>query len=93
MDVPALVSARVGAIATRSNTLRTPSLADVEGEGLRVLRDVGLDVVLADTLVLQLVGVALVLDGGRRGDAGLLRANERALSPLVEAPAICSVLG
>lgn len=71
---------------TTSDTLVAPFLTDVEGEGLGVLGDVGRDVVLANTLVGEGVRVAFVVDGGHGGDAGLLEADERALSNLVGTP-------
>jgi voltage-gated potassium channel Kch len=92
-DLPARICAGVGSVTTCGDTLSAPCLADVEGEGLRVLGDVGGDVVLADAAVRECVGVAVVLDSRHASDAGLLQADERALGPLVAAPGVCGVSG
>jgi hypothetical protein len=54
-----------------SNTLCAVCLAYVEGEGLRVLGDVGCDAVFADAAVGQGIGIALIVKGGHAGDTGL----------------------
>lgn len=63
-----------------------PCLADEEGEGLRVLGDVGDNTVLADAGVCEIIRIALVLLGGHRSDAGLLEADEGALRLVLLAP-------
>jgi hypothetical protein len=92
-NIPARVCAGVGSVTTCGNALSAPCLADVEGEGLRVLGDVGRDVVFADAAVAKRVGVAVVLQSRHAGDAGLLQADERALGSLVGAPSVCGVSG
>jgi len=52
-----------------------PLLADVEGQCLGVLRDVGRDVVFADTAVCEGRGVAVVFEGREGGYARLLGAD------------------
>jgi hypothetical protein len=66
-----------------------PCLADEEGEGLRVLGDVGDNAVLADAGVCELIRIALVLLGGHGGHAGLLKADEGALRLVLLAPVRC----
>jgi hypothetical protein len=92
-DIPARVCTGVASVTTGGDALSAPCLADVEGEGLRVLSDVGRNVVLADAAVGKRVGVTVVLDSCHAGDAGLLQADERALGPLVAAPCVCGVSG
>lgn len=75
------------------NAVVAPLLADEEGEGLRILGDVGNDAVLAHTLVGQVIGIAGILGRGHGGDAGLLKANERALSLILAAPVVSVALG
>jgi len=93
LDVPALIRTGAGASSAVLDAVVAPLLADVEGQGLAVLGDVGGDVVLAHAAVLERVGVALVLVGGHGGHAGLLQADERALRLLVEAPCVWHMLG
>jgi hypothetical protein len=87
-DVPTRIRARIRSVPTVLNTVIAPRLADVERQRLRVLRHVGHDAVFAHAGVCQCVGVAFVGLGGQARDARLLRADERALGALVEAPAI-----
>lgn len=68
------------------DTLVAPLLADEEGQRLGVLGDVGGDAVIADTAVAQRIGIAVVDLSGLGGDAGLLKANERALSNVLVTP-------
>jgi len=70
----------------------SPLLADEVWQCLGVLCDVGRDTVLTDAGVGKSVGVAVVLLGGHGVDAGLLEADERALSPVLVTPVIPSRL-
>lgn len=87
-DVPALVGACIVTVAVLGAVV-TPLLADEEGQGLRVLSNVGNNAVLAHAAVGQIVGIARVRLSGHRGDSGLLEADERALCLVLLAPIIC----
>jgi hypothetical protein len=84
-DVPTSAGAGV-VVAAVPLAFVSPFLADVEGEGLRVLGDVRGNVVLTDAGVGEQVRITVVLDGGHRSHAGLLEADERALGFLVITP-------
>lgn len=67
--------------------LVAPFLANIEGDRLRVLGDVGADVVGAYAVVGQNVRITSVVNWLLRvGDAGKLKADERALFLLIGAP-------
>ena len=84
-SIPALVLAGVVAVAV-VDTVTAPLLADVEGECLRVLGDVGRDAVLADARVGQGLGVAVVVASGQGVDTRLLGADEWALCLVLVTP-------
>jgi hypothetical protein len=90
-NIPALVCTGVVTIAV-GNTLGAPCLANVEGESLGVLGDVGSDIVFADTAVGQKGCIAFVVESGKTGDTGLLQTDERALGALVGTPSSCGML-
>lgn len=79
-------------VAAVGDAVVSPLLADEEGQGLRVLGDVGRQAVVADALVGEVVSVAAVFLGGHGVDAGLLQTDERALGSVLGAPVIPSRL-
>lgn len=89
--IPTCRLARVVAIAV-VDTVVAPYLAHEEGQGLRVLGDVGDDAALADAVVCELLRIARVLVGSHGGDAGLLEADEGALGLVLLAPEVWSML-
>jgi hypothetical protein len=90
-NIPTCLLARVVAVAIVA-ALVAPYLAHEEGEGLRVLGDVGDDSVLADAVVCELLRIARVLLGGHGGHAGLLETDERALGLVLLAPEVWCML-
>lgn len=88
----ALVGACIVTVAVLGAVV-TPLLADEEGQGLRVLSNVGNNAVLAHAAVGQIVGIARVRLSGHRGDSGLLEADERALCLVLLAPIISVAFG
>lgn len=86
-------SARIGAgvvTAAVLYALGAPFGANVEGEGLGVLCDVGGDAVVADAGIGKCFPIALILACGGGVDAGQLSADEGALSLLVVTPGLPS---
>jgi len=88
----ALAPAGVVAIAG-SHTVVTPSLANEEGQCLRVLRDVGDNAVFAHTRVGQVIRVAGVGSGGHGGHTRLLETDEGTLGFVLLAPVLSIGVG
>lgn len=91
IHIPTAILAGIRA-TTPSHAVCAPLLADVKGQCLRKLGNVGGDVVLADAAVCQGGGVAVVGERGHRGHARLLQADEWADGFLVVAPVVWFVL-
>lgn len=86
-----VLSARVLAgilVSTVLDAVVAPFGTDVVWNGLRVLGDIGANIVRAHTAVDKSFGIAIVGNGAQFGDAGLLEADERALRLLVPAPCL-----
>jgi len=90
-DIPTLVCTGVVTVAVL-DAVGAPLRADVVWQCLRVLRDVGGNVILAHAAVRQGIRIAVVVKRGHRRDAGLLETDEWTLSALVRAPCICDGL-
>lgn len=80
-------------IAAVGNTVVSPLLADEEGQGLGVLGNVWRDTIVADAVVGQVVGIAVICLCSHGGDARLLETDERALCRVLRAPVISGGLG
>lgn len=80
-------------IAAVVNAVVSPLLANEEGQGLGVFGDVWGDTVVANTVVGQVVGIAVICLCAHGVDARLLEADERALCRVLRAPVISGGLG